>query len=90
MKKVYCIFLIVILLIMGYSYYNYNNYKKIKNDNLKINETIKGNTKSINSKDEEKKNLDKELAELKEKNKDKIAENEKWEKWTKEVKEKMQ
>ena len=90
MKKVYCIFLIAFILLLGYSYYNYNIYKKTKADNLKINETIKTKSNNIKNKEEKKLELEKELTELKEKNKDKISENEKWENWTKEIKEKMQ
>ena len=89
MKKIYCTLLIVSFLLLILCGYNYSLYNSSKSKNQSVSGNIDKYKDDIVTKQNKKEELNKEYEELKEKNKEKITEYEKWQKWTKEIEEKM-
>ena len=79
-----CPLILSILLVI-----NIYKYTNIKNNNLSILESINNLKTNLKNNTNKNKELQKELDNLKEENKDKIQELNKWIKWNKEIKEKM-
>ena len=90
MKKIIGTLTILSILLLILCGYNYSEYKNTKKNFLDTNQHINTNKEKLRKLDKEKKELIKKHNEIKEKNKDKLMEYEKWEKMIKEIEEKMQ
>jgi len=90
MKKVVLSFLVVLTLFLsGFLIYNINNFNEIKNNNDLLSKEIKKYENNINETNLTKTNYEKELESLKNSSKDKMNVYERWNKWIKEIEQKM-
>jgi len=90
MKKVVLSFLVVLTLFLsGFLIYNINFFNEIKNNNDLLSKEIKKYENNINETNLTKTNYEKELESLKNSSKDKMNVYERWNKWIKEIEQKM-